>query len=444
MEEITLDDNHQVKDCFLILPLPIDKRQLLLNEEMRELLLSAHYRVIKEYTMKIGKNPKYLFSINQLNELRYETETETEISPFKLVIGAHLSPKQGMNLEELFKCQVVDKFDLVLEIFDMRAMSEESKLQIELAQLKYERPRKRLRLMHQLGLEGAWHTERSGFGGTGESPLNLFDANMTKKEAFLRKKLSLLKNQREKRRESRKRRHYDSLYCTMCGYTSAGKSTLINSLTNSRTSSVSSRLFETLDTRICGFHLDDLAIFVTDTIGFIEDLPTFLIDSFKSTLEESLAADIIFIIVDASEPIDYILQKSRVSIQTIAELNPQNHRVLVLNKNDLISPEANEERLRILKKEFHDLKIISVSAINDISPLITELSNYRPKKRYKCSYSPNHKFRAFCYEFTNVEHESFKSNDWEMIISIRKPDYGVEILKQRAISLGVQLVLEVI
>ncbi len=236
MEEITLDDNHQVKDCFLILPLPIDKRQLLLNEEMRELLLSAHYRVIKEYTMKIGKNPKYLFSIHQLNELRYETETETKIFPFKLVVGAHLSPKQGMNLEELFKCQVVDKFDLVLEIFDMRAMSEESKLQIELAQLKYERPRKRLRLMHQLGLEGAWHTERSGFGGTGESPLNLFDANMTKKEAFLKKKLSLLKNQREKRRESRKRRHYDSLYCTMCGYTSAGKSTLINSLTNSKTS----------------------------------------------------------------------------------------------------------------------------------------------------------------------------------------------------------------
>jgi GTP-binding protein HflX len=442
VEVIDKVDNHQTQECFLILPLPRDKRQFLLNEEMRELLSSAHYNVIKEYLLNAGKNPNYLFSISQLNEIRYEIETETPL--VQIIVGAHLSPKQGVNLEELFGCRIIDKFDLVLEIFEARAMTEESKLQIELAQIKYEHPRKRLRLMHQLGIEGAWHTERSGFWGTGENPLNVFDASMTKREALLRKKLSNLKNQREQRRESRKRRHFDSLYVSIVGYTSAGKSTLLNSLTNSKASSVNSRLFETLDTRIRGFQLDDLKIFITDTIGFIEDLPTFLIDSFKSTLEESLAADIILIVVDINEPIESILQKSRISTQIIADLNPQNYRVLVLNKIDLVSPEVHEEILSIVKKEFSDLQVISVSAINDLSSLKTELSNFRPKKRFKCNYSPNHKFRAFCYDFTQVEHESFENSDWEMIISLRKPEYGVEVIKQRALILGVQLNLETI
>ncbi|MFX0088269.1 MAG: GTPase HflX [Candidatus Hodarchaeota archaeon] len=435
-------DSHQVQECFLILPLATDKRQFLLNEEMRELLSSAHYHIIKEYILNEGKNPNYLFSIYQLNEIQHEIDSETSL--IKIVIGAHLSPNQGVNLEELFGSQIIDKFDLVLEIFEARAMTEESKLQIELAQIKYEHPRKRLRLMHQLGIEGAWHTERSGFWGTGENPLNVFDASMTKREAFLKKNLSNLKTQREKRRESRKRRHFDSLYVSIVGYTSAGKSTLLNSLTKSNASSVNSRLFETLDTRIRSFQLEDLKIFITDTIGFIEDLPTFLIDSFKSTLEESLAADIILIIVDLSEPIESILQKSKISTQIIADLNPQNYRVLVLNKTDLVSSEVHDKALRIIKKEFSDLKVISVSAINNLSPLITELNNFRPKKRFKCHYSPNHKFRAFCYDFTQVEHESFENSDWEMIISLRKPEYGVEVLKQRALTLGVQLNLETI
>lgn len=420
----------------------MDKRQFLLNEEMRELLSSAHYHVIKEYVLNEGKNPNYPFSIYQLNEIQHEIESETSL--IKIVVGAHLSPNQGVNLEELFGCHILDKFDLVLEIFEARAMTEESKLQIELAQIKYEHPRKRLRLMHQLGIEGAWHTERSGFWGTGENPLNVFDASVTKREAFLRKKLSNLKNQRDKRRESRKRRHFDSLYVSIVGYTSAGKSTLLNSLTNSYASSVNARLFETLDTRIRSFQLDDLKIFITDTIGFIEDLPTFLIDSFKSTLEESLAADIILIMIDINESIESILQKSKISIQIIADLNPQNYRILVLNKTDLISSEVHDNIMGILKREFSDLKVISISAVNDLSPLITELSNFRPKRRFKCHYSPNHKFRAFCYDFTQVERESFENSDWEMIISLRKPEYGVEVLKQRALTLGVQLNLEAI
>lgn len=439
MEDLFRENEYHIQECILLLPQPSEKDQLILNVEMRKLLSSAHYEAAKEYTLN-PNNKQYLFSPYQLQEIRYEIDSY--IDSIIIIVGAHLTPKQGVNLEEFFEREIFDKFDLVLKIFEARAMTEESKIQIELAQLKYEHPKKRLRLMHQLGLEGAWHTERTGFWGTGEKPLNIFDANMTKKEALLRNKLSDLTKQRENKRKSRKRRHLDSLYVSIVGYTSAGKSTLLNSLTSSNASTVSSRLFETLDTRVRSFQLDDLEIFITDTIGFIEDLPTFLIDSFKSTLEESLAADIILIVVDGSEPIEYILKKYKVSLQIISDLNAQNQNFLILNKIDLLTDESHKERLNILKKEFPNQKVISISAISDHSSLSKELSYLRPKKRYKCQFTPDHKFRSFCHDFTQVEQESFNNNDWELIISIRKPEYGIEILKQRALQWGVHLKLE--
>ncbi|UCG02195.1 MAG: GTPase HflX [Candidatus Heimdallarchaeota archaeon] len=429
------------QECVLLLPLSLDERQKFLNEEMRHLLLSARYRVITEFEL-IPNNAKYFFSPHHLNEIKAGIDSEyfTEL----IVVGSHLTPKIHINLENFFECSVIDKFELVLEIFAERAMTEESKLQIELAQLKYEHPRERLRLMHSLGLGGAWHSEREGFFGTGENPLNEFEARMTKKESQLRKKLQILSKQREKRRHSRKRHHHDSLYVSIVGYTSAGKSTILNSITNSYSSSVSSRLFETLDTRIRSFQLEDLKIFITDTVGFIENLPTFLIDSFKSTLEESLAAEILFIVVDGSEAPEFMLRKAQISIQTINEINPQNYRIIILNKIDLLDDRALDERLTLLKNHFPEFPIIPIAAINDVQPLIDEIDEFRPKKRFKCSYSPSHQFRSFCYDFTSVEHETFENDDWEMVISLRKPKYGVEILKHRAELLGIEIKMEII
>jgi GTP-binding protein HflX len=432
---------HKSQECVLLLPLPLDEQQRFLNEEMRHLLTSARYYVIKEFEIK-SNNTKYFFSLHHLNDIK--AGINSAFSTELIVIGSHLTPNIHFNLENFFECSIIDKFDLVLEIFAERAMSEESKLQIELARLKYEHPRERLRLMNSLGLGGAWHSEREGFFGTGENPLNEFEARMTKTEAQLRHKLSLLSKQREDRRASRKRQHHDSLYVSIVGYTSAGKSTILNSLTNSYSSSVSSRLFETLDTRIRSFQFEDLKIFVTDTVGFIEDLPTFLIDSFKSTLEESLAADILLIVVDGSESTEFMLRKAQVSIQTINEINPQNYRILALNKKDLITVEEQKEKLLELENNFPEFPIISISATNNLQPLIAEIDDFRPKKRFKCSYSPNHQFRSFCYDFTNVEHETFENNDWEMVISLRKPKYGIEILKHRAELLGIEIKMEII
>ncbi|MFX1285769.1 MAG: GTPase HflX [Promethearchaeota archaeon] len=437
MQESGTENSLQAsRECILILPLPLFERQKFLNQEMRQLLKSARYNILKEFEIS-ANNSKYLFSLNRLREIFYEIS-----NPSTIIIGSQLTPKQGINLEKLFKTRIIDKFELVLDIFAARAMTEESKLQIELARLKYEHPRERLRLMHRLGLDGAWHTERSGFWGTGENPLNVFEAKMTKTQSRLQNRLAALSKQREKGRFSRKRHHHDSLYVSIIGYTSAGKSTLLNSLTNSYASQVSSCLFQTLDTRIRSFQLEDLKIFVTDTVGFIEDLPTFLIDSFKSTLEESLAADILLIIVDGSDPKELILRKTRVSIQTINEINPQNYRVIILNKIDLLGASKHEEKIKFLESHFPELPIVSVSAIQNIEPLIAEIDEFRPKQRFRCSYSPSYQFRSFCYDFTHVEHETFENNDWEMVLSLRKPKYGIEMLKHHAQKLGIKIEME--
>ncbi|MHA2094234.1 MAG: GTPase HflX [Candidatus Hodarchaeales archaeon] len=422
-------------ECILVLPYPDTKNELFLNNEMRLLVKSSNYRILEEVHLRIN-NPKYLFSPSRMIDLKSKIEERVDAL---VIVGVHLSAKQHINLEKKLECMIIDKFELVLEIFALRAMTEEAKIQIQLAQLKYESPRQRLRLMNRLSIEGAWHTERAGFRGTGENPLHEFDAGAKKREAHLKSKLSKLKQKRIERRLNRKRFHHDSVYVSIVGYTSAGKSTILNALTNTNAASVSSRLFETLDTRIRSFKIADLKIFVTDTVGFIEDLPTFLIDSFRSTLEESLAADIILIVIDGSESsLDLIIQKLNVTLNTVNEIIPQNNRVLVINKIDLISTDQLETRIKLLNEHFPEYEVVSISAEQDVLPLIRTIENFRPPKRYLLKYAPNYNFRSFCHEFASVEEESF-GDQWLMIFSIRKPTYGLEFIKRKAEALNVTL-----
>jgi GTP-binding protein HflX len=439
MENLEAESIDMKEECVVLLPYTRTKKDIFLNNEMRLLIDSASYKAVLQYEFR-SKNPSKPFTSALLQEVKFAME---DITDPLVIVGIHLSAKQHIDLEKFLECAVLDKFELVLEIFALRAMTEEAKVQIRLAQLKYESPRERLRLMDKLSIEGAWQTERMGFGGTGENPLNIFDANVKKREAHLRGKLETLKQQRIESRLTRKRYHHDSVYISIVGYTSAGKSTLLNSLVGTNSASVNPRLFETLDTRIRSFKLDDLKIFVTDTVGFIEDLPTFLIDSFRSTLEESVASDIILVLIDGSESSDLILQKLDVTLSTLNEVTPQNNRVLVINKIDTLEPKEINSREDLIQKHYPEYKSISVSAIGNIQPIIDIIADYRPKRRYHLSYTPDYNFRSFCYEFTKVESEEFGDN-WTMIFSIRKPTYGLDFLEQKAKTLNVKIELKAV
>ena len=439
MHDLEADLSDVKEECVLMLPYTQTKKIGFLNKEMRLLVDSAGYKSVLEYEFRT-KNPSKPFSSALLQEMKFSLEDM--VDPI-VIVGIHLTSKQHIDLENYLECIVIDKFELVLEIFAQRAMTEEAKVQIRIAQLKYESPRERLRLMDQLSLEGAWQTERMGFGGIGENPLHVFDASVKKREAHLRGKLETLKKQRIEHRLSRKRYHHDSVYISLVGYTSAGKSTLLNNLVGKSSASVNSRLFETLDTRIRSFKLDDLKIFVTDTVGFMEDLPTFLIDSFRSTLEESVAADILLVLIDGSESTELILQKLEVTLNTLNEVTPQNNRVLVLNKIDTLDQEEVVKRETLLQNTYPEYKSVSVSAIENVQPIIQVIADFRPKKRYFLRYTPDFNFRSFCYEFTKVESEEFGDN-WKMTFSIRKPTYGLDLLSQKAKALNVEIELKAV
>src|SRR5881409_768789 len=209
-----------------------------------------------------------------------------------LVVDDELQPAQQRYLEDRLQVRVVDRTQLILDIFAQHAVSAEGKLQLELAQLEYNLPRMR----------GMWqHLERLGGGvgtrGPGESQLESDRRIARRRITLLRRRLKDLRKQRDVRRKERKRAEAPTV--ALAGYTNVGKSTLLNALTQADVA-VNDRLFETLDPTTRAFEHDGRKYLVTDTVGFIRRLPTQLVEGFAATLEETLVADLVLHVVDAS------------------------------------------------------------------------------------------------------------------------------------------------
>ena len=248
-----------------------------------------------------------------------------------LIVNSLLSPRQQKNLEDKLKIKVIDRTGIILEIFSKRAKSKEGKLQVELADLMYRKSR----------LVRAWtHLERQRggttfIGGPGELQIELDRRLIQEKIERIRANLKKVKNQRNQQRKLRKKRDFKTF--ALVGYTNAGKSKLFNCLTNKKQSS-KNVMFETLDTKTGRVYLgEDRYIGVIDTVGFINNIPTQLIESFKATLEELFYADVLINVVDVSD-IDY-KNKERVTIQTLRMANVSEKKIknmiTVYNKVDL-------------------------------------------------------------------------------------------------------------
>ncbi|TAK90929.1 MAG: GTPase HflX [Burkholderiaceae bacterium] len=248
-----------------------------------------------------------------------------------------LSPAQQRNLERLLKVRVIDRTALILDIFAQRAQSHEGKVQVELAQLQYQSTR----------LVRAWsHLERQkgGIGlrgGAGESQLEMDKRMLTDKIKRLREKLKKLQRQRSTQRRARMRRGQFTV--SLVGYTNAGKSTLFNALTHAQ-AYAADQLFATLDTTVRRIYLPEVGqITVSDTVGFIRDLPHTLVAAFRATLEETIDADLLLHVVDAASPqrFEQIEQVNQVLEEIGAQSIPQ---ILVWNKIDLTDMTPQSER----------------------------------------------------------------------------------------------------
>jgi GTP-binding protein HflX len=257
-----------------------------------------------------------------------------------LLVDDELDPTQQRTLEDAIDARVVDRTQLILDIFAQHASSAEGKLQVELAQLEYNLPRMRGMWKHLERLGGGMGSVGAGVGtrGPGESQLETDRRLAGRRVALLRRRLRELRRQRETRRKERARNATPVV--ALAGYTNVGKSTLLNALTGAEVS-VENRLFETLDPTTRGFDHDGKRYLVTDTVGFIRRLPTQLVEGFASTLEETLVADVVLHVADASLP-DERLQETIAAVDDVlAEIGAADVPVeLVLNKIDRVDPLA--------------------------------------------------------------------------------------------------------
>ncbi|MGQ0634118.1 MAG: GTPase HflX [Planctomycetaceae bacterium] len=267
-----------------------------------------------------------------------------------VVFDNNLSPAQSRNLEEELGKPIVDRSELILAIFATHARSYESQLQVELAQLLYMRPRLKRMWTHLERTEGA-----IGSRGPGEQQLEtdrrLLDARVTE----LRSRLKVVERRRERQVSQRR----DHLTVSLVGYTNAGKSTLMNALTGADVY-VADRLFATLDTRTRTWTIPHFGpVLLSDTVGFIRDLPHNLVASFRSTLEEARHADLLLHVVDASSPVAE--QQITTVNEVLKEIGIDAARaVLVLNKVDALTDRSLLDALRAN----HSLSV-SVSAVTE-------------------------------------------------------------------------------
>jgi GTP-binding protein HflX len=295
--------------------------------ELRELARTAGVHTVDEVVQHRSRpDPRSYVGKGKLEELK---RAFGEASADVLIVDDELQPSQQRLLEDALQARVVDRTQLILDIFAQHAVSAEGKLQVELAQLEYNLPRMR----------GMWkHLERLGGGvgtrGPGETQLETDRRIARSRVSVLKRRLAELSRQRDTRRKSRRRSQTPTV--ALAGYTNVGKSTLLNALTGAEVS-VENRLFETLDPTTRAFSHDGRRYLVTDTVGFIRRLPHQLVEGFAATLEETLVADLVLHVADASAPEERLGEMIASVDDVLAEIGADELPVeLVLNKIDCI------------------------------------------------------------------------------------------------------------
>jgi GTPase len=254
-----------------------------------------------------------------------------------ILFDERLNASQTYNLAKLCKVEVKDREKLILEIFAKRARSAEAKLQVELAELKYELPRARDKVRM------AKAEEQPGFFGLGKYEIDVYVRMMKRRMATLNRKAKEVEGRRDLLKYRRDKEGYSTV--AIAGYTAAGKTTLFNRLTG-EAKEVDVGVFTTLSPTTRGLNVGGKRVLFSDTVGFINRLPTFLIEAFKSTLEEVSYATLVLLLVDASQPPERMETMYRSCIETLAELGVAETKVLtVMNKVDLVGGEELGEKM---------------------------------------------------------------------------------------------------
>ena len=379
-------------------------------DEIRGLATTAGTTIVGELTQK--RQEVQLATYIGAGKLEELMELVQSCDADVVIFDNDLSPAQARNLERVLKVKVLDRSEVILDIFATRAQTVESRLQVELAQLEYSMPR----------LKQMWtHLSRQAVGGIGlrgpgETQLEVDRRLVSTRIRDLKAKLAEVQARKEREVKSRAAEHTVSLV----GYTNAGKSHLMNALTQAGVY-VKNQLFSTLDTRTRQWHIRDWGrVLLSDTVGFIRDLPHHLVASFKATLSETRYAKLLLHVVDASNPQaeDHIRAVNAV----LKELDcDQKSAILVLNKIDLL---ADRSTLQVL--EAHHPRAIAVSAatgegIDRLEDAVMEALAAEFADAEVVTGAGNGKVLAFLNAHSEVYRQEFREESNEVVIRCHLP-----------------------
>ena len=314
-------------------------------DELAFLAETAGAEVVKRFTQKLPTaNSVTYVGKGKLEEIRQyiRTEEEEEREVGMVIFDDELSAKQIRNIEAELKVKILDRTSLILDIFAMRAQTANAKTQVELAQYKYMLPRLQ-RLWTHLERQGGGSGSGSGKGGSvglrgpGETQLEMDRRIILNRMSLLKERLVEIDKQKATQRKNRGR----MIRVALVGYTNVGKSTIMNLLSKSEVFA-ENKLFATLDTTVRKVIIDNLPFLLSDTVGFIRKLPTELVESFKSTLDEVREADLLVHIVDISHPT--FEEQIEVVNRTLAEIDKtEKPMIMVFNKVDAFTFVPKEE-----------------------------------------------------------------------------------------------------
>ena len=307
-----------MKSCILVTYFDDDS-----VSEAEGLCEAAGCKILHLIKQEFLSSPKFGLSAGKIDDLK---NIVTKMRPDVIVFDEILKPSQNYNLAAELKIQVLDRESLILEIFESRATSTESKMQVKLAQLRYEmsRAREKVRLS-KMG-------EQPGFMGIGKFEVDVYYNDIKHRMVSIKSKLQKAGKQRELHRQSRKRIGFKTI--SLAGYTSAGKTTLFNIITGEKKEE-DPKLFTTLTTTVRKFKIDRDWALISDTVGFISKLPAYLIEAFKSTLEELVFTDVVIIIIDATDKNKELKKKFSSCYKTLMELGVKRQNMLfAFNKTE--------------------------------------------------------------------------------------------------------------
>ena len=316
-------------------------------DEIRELARAAGYEVVGELTQTRTEDAAYHFGEGKVEEL---ADLVRALDASAVVVDDRLGPYQTYNIGRTLPegVEVIDRFTLILDIFGQRAQTRKAQLQVELAELRYELPRAEAKASL------AKRDERPGFMGLGEYDESR-ERDIKAQISRIKDELDAIADKEETRREQRRESGFDLV--ALAGYTNAGKSTLLRRLAADLdvdeneelhpdldpTAESEDRLFTTLGTTTRRADTGKRDVLLTDTVGFVSDLPHWLVESFKSTLDSVYRADLVLLVVDASEPVEEMREKLVTCHDTLYERN-EAPIVTVLNKVDTVDEDELDEK----------------------------------------------------------------------------------------------------